>query len=112
MWNYSNTMTTNTNTILFGGPYGDMYKRVLSAINEFQEHERTPMRVYLLIDELRKTSPELADDGREWEKCRNAMIARVEPFIYYGRCDGCGSRLQEGDDSFCTRACEGRWYLD
>jgi predicted nucleic acid-binding Zn ribbon protein len=97
------------NTILFGGPYGDMYSRCLYAITSLPDHERSPMQVYLAIDDALKTVD--FHDREEREKYRNVMISRVEPYIYYGHCEGCGTRLLATDDSFCSRTCETR-YID
>ena len=98
-----------TSTILTTGPYGDIYKRCLYAITALPDHERSPLQVYRTLDDLLKTVD--FNDRTEREKCRNVMIARVEPYIHYGHCEACGTRLLGTDDSFCSRTCETR-YLD
>ncbi|NBQ59176.1 MAG: hypothetical protein EBU32_12530 [Opitutaceae bacterium] len=96
-----------SNSILTTGPYGDIYTRCLYVVTALPDHERKPLQVYRLIDECLK-SVEFKDRD-EREKCRNAMIARVEPYICYGHCEGCGARLLATDDSFCSRSCEVRY---
>ena len=94
-------------SIAFTGMYGDMFKHCLYSLSSYADHERTPMQVYRVIDAcLNAYARDLDRDERE--KCRNAMISRLEPMIYYGHCEGCGVRLLATDDSFCTRACEQR----
>ena len=95
--------------VLMAGAYGDIYKKCLYEILGMKDHERTPMQVYRIIDDHLKTIE--FHDREEREKYRNVMIARVEPYICYGHCDGCGVRLLATDDSFCSRTCEVR-YLD
>jgi len=93
--------------IAFIGIYGDIFKHCLYAINSIPPHDRLPMQVYSIIDDcLNAYGRDMNRDERE--KCRNAMISRVEPLIHYGNCDGCGIRLLATDDSFCSRTCETR----
>lgn len=91
--------------LLYTGPYANIYRNCCYNILGMKEHERTPMMIYHMIDdELKKSSDFQERDARE--KCRKVLIARIEPYIYYGHCEGCGSRLTGDDDSFCSRACE------
>ena len=90
--------------------YGTIYQNCIYTILGMNEHERTPMNVYRMIDDELNKAVEF-NDRAEREKCRNVMIARVEPYIHYGHCEACGSRLTATDDSFCSRTCETR-YLD
>jgi hypothetical protein len=96
-----------TNMILTTGVYGDIYKRCLYAITALPDHERSPLQVYRAIDDVLKTVADF-QSREEREKCRNVMISRVEPYIYYGHCEACGTRLLGTDDSFCSRTCERR----
>jgi hypothetical protein len=95
------------NKILFAGVHGHVYKCCLDAIKAVADHERSPLQVYSLIDECLKTVE--FQDREEREKCRNAMISRLEPYIHYGRCEACGARLLISNDSFCSRTCEVRY---
>ena len=95
-------------TVLLSGPYGNVYKLCLDALNTLAD--RSPLQVYSLIDECLKTVE--FRDREEREKCRNAMISRLEPYIQYGRCEACGTRLIPTDDSFCSRTCEVRYTAD
>jgi hypothetical protein len=91
--------------LLYTGLYGKIYQNCCYNILGMKEHERTPMMIYHMIDDELKKSSEFHDrDARE--KCRKVLIARIEPYIYYGHCEGCGSRLTAADDSFCSRECE------
>lgn len=103
------TQTKMAAEILTMGPYAEIYKKCLYAITSLPDHERKPLQVYRAIDEALKTME--FHDREEREKCRNVMISRVEPYIYYGHCEACGTRLIGTDDSFCSRSCETR-YLD
>jgi hypothetical protein len=90
---------------LYTGPYGKIYQNCCYNILGMKENERTPMNVYHMIDDELKKAAEFSDRA-EREKCRKILIARVEPYIYYGHCEGCGVRLGPDDDSFCSRDCE------
>ena len=92
--------------LLYTGPYGTIYQNCCYNILGMKETERTPMNVYRMIDDELNKATEFSDRA-EREKCRKVLIARIEPYIYYGHCEGCGCRLTAADDnSFCSRECE------
>ena len=91
--------------LLYTGPYGKIYQNCCYNILGMKENERTPMNVYRMIDDELKKATEFSDRA-EREKCRNVLIARLEPALYYGFCEGCGVRLGPDNDSFCSESCE------
>jgi hypothetical protein len=91
--------------LLYTGPYGKIYQNCCYNILGMKENERTPMNVYHMIDDELKKATEF-QSREEREKCRKVLIARLEPAIYYGYCEGCGVRLGPQNDSFCSESCE------
>ena len=93
--------------LLYTGPYGKIYQDCCYNILGMKQEERTPMNVYRMIDDLLKVAE--FRDNAEREKCRKVLIVRVEPALYYGYCEGCGSRLAANNNSFCSEPCEIRY---
>jgi len=96
----------STNSILFSGMYGKIYKQCLEKINAMPKHERTLMQIIHTIDEVMKAEY----NGPDMEKCRMAMICRLEPMTC-SYCEGCGAELSPDynlNDRYCSYTCYNR----